>query len=236
MSNLCKHGPRMAIKVSIIEDDAQTRGIFADWLRRAADFALVSEHGDAESAIGGIPGARPDVVLTDINLPGLSGVDAVRQLKSVIPETQFVMLTVYEDADHIYDALTAGASGYLLKQTPREKLLAALRDVHEGGSPMTSNIARKVVQAFQHPRPVSGSVDTPELSAREKEVLNLLAQGYLYKEIAESLQISVPTVNTYIRRIYEKLQVRSRAQAVAKYTQLAPSSESFRSRSSHGHH
>jgi DNA-binding NarL/FixJ family response regulator len=206
------------IRVSIIEDDVQARSIFADWLRRAPGFDCLSEHGTAESALEDLPAKKPDVVLTDINLPGMSGLDVVRRLKGVLPATQFVMLTVYEDADHIYNALTAGASGYLLKQTPRTKLLEALRDVHAGGSPMTSNIARKVVQAFQQVRPVTD--ETADLSGREKEVLDLLARGFLYKEIAESLGISVPTVNTYIRRIYEKLQVRSRAQAVAKYSHL----------------
>jgi len=152
-------------------------------------------------------------------LPGMSGVEAVRRLKPALPATQFVMLTVYEDADHIYNALSAGASGYLLKQTPREELLNALGDVHRGGSPMTSNIARKVVQCFrQTPAPAPQG---EELSPREQEVLELLARGYLYKEIAERLNISVPTVNTYIRRMYEKLHVRSRAQAVAKYAHLA---------------
>lgn len=210
----------MSIRVSIIEDDAQTRAIFADWLRRSAGFACVSEHDSAESALARLPAEKPDVVLTDINLPGLNGVEAVRQLKTILPDTQFVMLTVYEDADHIYNALTAGASGYLLKQTPRGRLLDALRDVHAGGSPMTSNIARKVVQAFQQQRPATpDAAGAPDLSAREQEVLDLLARGFLYKEIAEALAISVPTVNTYIRRVYEKLQVRSRAQAVAKYSQ-----------------
>jgi DNA-binding NarL/FixJ family response regulator len=209
------------IRVAIIEDDVQTRTIFAEWLRRTAGFTCVSEHGSAESALAKLPAEKPDVVLTDINLPGLNGVEAVKQLKVALPETQFVMLTVYEDADHIYNALTAGASGYLLKQTPRGKLVEALRDVHAGGSPMTSNIARKVVQAFQQQRPTTPDTHAAaaiELSAREQEVLDLLARGYLYKEIAESLAISVPTVNTYIRRIYEKLQVRSRSQAVAKYS------------------
>lgn len=216
----------MSIRVSIIEDDVQTRTIFADWLRRSSGFDCLSEHGTAESAIEHLPGQKPDVVLTDINLPGMNGLEAVRKLKALLPDTQFVMLTVYEDADHIYNALTAGASGYLLKQTPRTKLLEALRDVHAGGSPMTSNIARKVVQAFQQVRP--GPDDAVDLSAREREVLDLLARGYLYKEIAETLAISVPTVNTYIRRIYEKLQVRSRAQAVAKYSHLGPRDSSRR--------
>jgi DNA-binding NarL/FixJ family response regulator len=128
------------------------------------------------------------------------------------------MLTVYEDADHIFNALAAGATGYLLKQTPRAELLAALKQVHGGGSPMTSNIARKIVQSFQQP-PQPAATDA-ELSPRECEVLELLARGYLYKEIADSLGISLPTVNTYIRRIYEKLHVRSRSQAVAKYAHL----------------
>jgi DNA-binding NarL/FixJ family response regulator len=156
----------------------------------------------------------------DINLPGMSGVECVRQLKPLLPTTQFVMLTVYEDSDHIFNALTAGAAGYLLKQTPRAELVAAIEEVHRGGSPMTSNIARKVVQSFQQTGPSPREMEN--LSPREQEVLDLLARGFLYKEIAESLTLSVPTVNTYIRRIYEKLQVRSRAQAVAKYLHQTP--------------
>jgi DNA-binding NarL/FixJ family response regulator len=210
--------PVLKIAVSIIEDDSQARQILSDWIRRADGFAFVSEHGSAESALATLPRENPAVVLTDINLPGMNGMEAVRKLKPLMPEAQFVMLTVYEDADHIFHALTAGATGYLLKQTPRNELLAALRQVHSGGSPMTSNIARKVVQSFQQRS--SPAVDGAELSAREHEVLDLLARGYLYKEIAESLSISLPTVNTYIRRIYEKLHVRSRAQAVAKYAHI----------------
>jgi DNA-binding NarL/FixJ family response regulator len=206
----------MPITVSIIEDDAETRKILAEWMRRASGFQLVGEWGNAESALGPLQHAKPNVALVDIDLPGISGVEAVKKLKPALPETQFVMLTVYEDADHIYDALASGATGYLLKQTPREELLRALEDVNRGGSPMTSNIARKVVQCFHHsPTPATSS-----LSAREQEVLELLARGYLYKEISERLNITVPTVNTYIRRMYEKLHVRSRAQAVAHYARL----------------
>jgi DNA-binding NarL/FixJ family response regulator len=208
----------VAIAVSIVEDDPQARKIIASWIGGAAGFRLAGEWGDAESALKLLPEDKPDVVLMDINLPGLNGVEAVRKLKSDLPATQFVMLTVYEDADHIYNALSAGATGYLLKQTPRDELLDALGDVHRGGSPMTSNIARKVVQSFTQP-PAPGS-QSEGLSPREQEVLELLARGYLYKEIAEQLNISVPTVNTYVRRIYEKLQVRSRAQAVARYARL----------------
>ncbi len=209
----------MAIAVSIVEDDAQTRKIFASWISSASGFRLAGDWGDAEKAIGALPTRKPNVVLMDINLPGISGVEAVRKLKPLLPATQFVMLTVYEDADHIYDALAAGATGYLLKQTPRRELLNSIEEVHRGGSPMTSNIARKVVQSFR--QPPQNPADGEQLSPREQEVLDLLARGYLYKEIADRLNISCPTVNTYVRRMYEKLHVRSRAQAVAKYTHLA---------------
>jgi DNA-binding NarL/FixJ family response regulator len=205
----------VSITVSIIEDDAPVREILSDWIRRAQGFQYVSQYADAESALARLPADKPAVVVVDINLPGLSGIECVRRLKPLLPDTQFVMVTVYEDADHIFNALTAGASGYLLKQTPREELLAALRDVHAGGSPMTSNIARKVVQSFQRASPQAD--EAANLSPREREVLELLARGYLYKEISSQLGISTPTVNTYIRRIYEKLHVRSRAQAVAKF-------------------
>jgi Response regulator containing a CheY-like receiver domain and an HTH DNA-binding domain len=208
----------VSIAVSMIEDDVPAREIIAGWIRRAEGFRLASEHGTAESALAKLPDEKPDVVLADINLPGLSGIECIRRLKPVLPNTQFVMVTVYEDADHIFNALAVGASGYLLKQTPRNDLLAALKEVYAGGSPMSSNIARKVVQSFR--RPDQGSNPGDDLSPREREVLELLARGYLYKEIADSLSISVPTVNPYIRRIYEKLHVRSRAQAVAKYVHI----------------
>ena len=204
----------MPITVAIVEDDPPARKIFASWIQRADGFRCVNEFSDAESALAALPDAAPNVVLSDINLPGLNGIECVRRLKPLLPQTQFVMLTVYEDADHIFQALAAGASGYLLKQVPRAELLAALKDVHAGGSPMTSKIARKVVQAFQ-PNRQPGD-ETAELSPREQELLDLLARGYLYKEIADAMKISVGTVNTYIRRIYEKLHVRSRSQAVAK--------------------
>jgi DNA-binding NarL/FixJ family response regulator len=207
----------VSIGVSIIEDDVPAREILVGWIRRAEGFRYVSEHETAESALAKLPQEKPAVVLVDINLPGMSGIECVRRLKPILQDTQFVMVTVYEDANHIFNALAVGASGYLLKQTRRGDLLAALKEVHAGGSPMSSQIARKVVQSFR--RPVE-SGNQGDLSPREQEVLELLARGYLYKEIAESLAISVQTVNTYIRRIYEKLHVRSRAQAVAKYAHL----------------
>jgi len=203
----------------VVEDDSSVRGILNTWLDEAEDFTCVGVFSDVESAIPKVAQAKPDVAVVDINLPGLNGIECVRQLKSRIPATQFVMLTVYEDSNHIFDALAAGATGYLLKTTSREALLAALREVHAGGSPMSSNIARKVVQNLQQPKPTL--LPTDELSKRENEVLALLAQGYLYKEIADTLGIGLETVNTYIRRIYEKLHVHSRAQAVARYTNLS---------------
>ncbi len=206
------------ITVSIVEDDAQARQILAGWIRSADGFECLSKHGSAEHALAQLPREKPDVVLMDINLPGMNGVECVRQLKPLLSDTQFVMLTVYEDSDHIFDALAAGASGYLLKQIPCDELLGALKGVHAGGSPMTGSIARKVVQHFHSRPPQPG--EGQGLSPREREVLELLARGYLYKEIAEGLQISVPTVNSHIRHIYEKMHVQSRGQAVAKYAHL----------------
>lgn len=206
------------ITVSIVEDDAPARGILTDWIRSAEGFTCVGMHENAEIALVALPRENPSVVLTDINLPGMSGIECVRRLKPQMMATQFVMLTVYEDPDHIFRALSSGASGYLLKRTPRAELLTAIKDVHAGGSPMSSNIARKIVQSFQ--RFSLSPTETENLSPREREVLERLARGYLYKEIADLLHISVPTVNTHIRRIYEKLHVRSRSQAVAKFTHI----------------
>jgi DNA-binding NarL/FixJ family response regulator len=208
----------VSIAVSIIEDDSSVRKILAGWISRAKGFRFVKEYASVPSAIAGLPQDPPDVVLVDINLAGQSGIHCVCRLKPLMPQTQFVMLTVYEDAEHIFDALVAGATGYLLKRTPREELLAAIKQVHEGGSPMTSYIARKVVQSFQRLRSETPAPDN--LSPREWEVLGLLARGYSYKEIADSLGISMPTVNTHIHRTYEKLHVRSRGQAVARYAQF----------------
>jgi DNA-binding NarL/FixJ family response regulator len=204
------------IRVMVVEDDASIRSILKTWLEEADGFTCAGVFPDVESALPRIPEIKPDVAVVDINLPGLSGIECVLQLKPLIPATQFVMLTVYEDSNHIFDALSAGATGYLVKTTSREALFAALREVHGGGSPMSGNIARKVVQNFQQPKPKMQSSE--ELSKRENEVLALLAQGYLYKEIAEALGIRLDTVNTYIRRIYEKLHVHSRSQAVALVT------------------
>ena len=205
----------MPITVSIVEDNDQLRGTLARIITRAEGFQCLSHYANAEDALEGLPRDRPEVVLMDINLPGMNGVECVRKLKQQLPAVLVVMLTVYEDTENIFNALAAGATGYLLKRTPRAELLAALEEVRRGGSPMTAHIARKVVQSFQ--QPASSANPTESLSQREQEVLDCLSQGFLYKEIAEKLGISYETVHTYIRRIYEKLQVRTRTEAVAKF-------------------
>jgi DNA-binding NarL/FixJ family response regulator len=205
----------MPITVSIVEDNDQLRGTLARVIDRAEGFECLSHYGTAEDALKDLPNVRPEVVLMDINLPGMNGVECVRQLKQVLPKTQVMMLTVYEDTENIFNALAAGSSGYMLKRTPRDELLEAIREVHRGGSPMTTHIARKVVQSFQK-APATPDA-TENLSPREAEVLDLLSQGLIYKEISDKLGISYETVHTYIRRIYEKLQVRTRTEAVAKF-------------------
>jgi DNA-binding NarL/FixJ family response regulator len=203
------------ITVAIVEDDAQVRQSLAGILKRGSGVVCVGQHGNAEEAVREIPRLRPKVVLMDINLPGMDGVHCVRRLSELVPKTQVVMLTVYDNTDVIFNSLAAGAHGYLLKPISSDQLLLAIRDVYAGGAPMTSDIARKVVHAFKQPAPADAH--TEDLSPREQEVLDFLAKGYLYKEIAEQLTISYGTVHTYIERIFKKLHVRSRAQAVAKY-------------------
>jgi DNA-binding NarL/FixJ family response regulator len=210
----------VSIGVSIVEDDPKAREILADWIKSSRDLHLVSNYGTGERAVVRLPSDKPQIVLMDINLPGISGIECVRQLKQLLPDTQFLMLTVYEDSDYLFSALATGASGYLLKRTSPEELINAVKDVHSGGSPMSSNIARKVVQSFR--REATGPGGVEDLTPREREVLQLLASGDLYKEIADHLGITITTVNAHIRRIYVKLQVRSRGQAVAKFAHLFP--------------
>jgi DNA-binding NarL/FixJ family response regulator len=205
----------MNITVSIVEDNDQLRGTLARVISRAPGFQCLAQYANAEAALEAIPNERPNVVLMDINLPVMNGVECARRLKQLAPETQVVMLTAYEDTENIFNSLAAGASGYLLKRTTSADLLTALRDVHKGGSPMTTHIARKVVQSFQ--KAGASPQYAENLSPREQEVLDCLSHGFLYKEIAEKLGISYETVHTYIRRIYEKLQVRTRTEAVAKF-------------------
>ena len=203
------------IKVSIVDDEADLRENIAGFVDASPGFHALGVHASAEEALIRLPREKPDVVLMDINLGGgMSGIECVRQLKPLLPETQIVMLTVFEDTDKIFSALAAGASGYLLKRLAPAKLLEAIREVHEGGSPMSAPIARKVVQSLRAAPPAPGEA---ALSAREREVLDRLAEGLAYKQIAERLSLSIHTVRNYIRRIYEKLHVQSRTEAVAKY-------------------
>jgi len=211
----------MPILVSIVEDNDKLRGTLAKVISCTEGFRCVSDYGNAEDALADLPKVKPDVVLMDINLPGMNGVECVRKLKILLPATQVMMLTVYEDTDNIFNALAAGASGYMLKRTPAKELIEAIHEVKRGGSPMTTHIARKVVLSFQQSAATAAkhAGELSELSEREQQVLDLLSQGLIYKEIAEKLQISYETVHTYIRRIYEKLQVRTRTEAVAKFLQ-----------------
>jgi DNA-binding NarL/FixJ family response regulator len=208
----------MPISVSIVEDNDKLRATLARVIGRAEGFRFASDYASAEDALAGLPKVKPDVVLMDINLPGMNGVECARQLKALLPGIQVMMLTVYEDTDNIFNALAAGASGYMLKRTPAKELLEAIQEVQRGGSPMTTHIARKVVLSFQKSAGAQQAADELSvLSEREQQVLNLLAQGLIYKEISEKLDIGYETVHTYIRRIYEKLQVRTRTEAVAKF-------------------
>jgi len=207
----------VALGVSIVEDDEDIRSNLAQLIRKAPDFRLVSEHASAEEALARIPSAPPDVVLMDINLSRLSGIECTRRLKAKLPQLQILMLTIYEDSDQIFQSLRAGAGGYLLKRTPSAKILESIREVHAGGSPMNSHIARKVVQFFNQISQPAPHLEL--LSEREKDVLALLSRGQLYKQIADNLGITLDTVRKHLQSIYQKLHVHSRTEAVVKYLQ-----------------
>ena len=202
-------------KVALIEDDDWIRENLADQLGKTDGFQLAGSYRTGEEALTQLPVSVPDVVLMDINLPKMNGIECVRQLKSLVPSLQILMLTVYEDSDKIFNSLLAGASGYLLKRTPKTDIVQAITDVHRGNSPMTGHIARKVVQYFnQRGRHCT---ELEKLSNREHEVLDHLAKGVPYKEIANVLSLSIDTVRIHIKGIYAKLHVHSRGEAVAKY-------------------
>lgn len=205
----------MQIKVSIVDDDDGIRSSLATLIRRSPSLKLMGDYADAETALKELPRKEPDVVLMDINLPGLNGVECVRQLKNALPKLQVLMLTVYEDSDSLFKSFRAGASGYLLKRTASARLLEAIKDVYEGGSPMTPQLARRVVQFFSGPL----QADSPlsKLTPGEREFLDQLANGYTYKEIADRMKITIDTVRSYVRTVYEKLHVHSRTEAVVKY-------------------
>ena len=201
------------IRVALVEDDEIIRKTLIELLEETEGFRCIGAYQNAEDALEDIPRKSPQIVLMDINLPGIDGIECTHRLKTKIPDLLIVMLTVYEDAGKIFQSLQAGAVGYLLKLSKPEEILAALKEVAAGGSPMSPQIARKVVQSFHQER----NGISEELTPREEQVLSLLSKGYLYKEIASELSISNDTVHNHIRKIYEKLQVHSRTEAVIKY-------------------
>ena len=206
------------IRIAVVEDVDEYRNALTLILNNTPGMRCEQSFANAESAIRELPKAKPDVILTDINLPGRSGIEVIVELKNRFPAMQFMMLTVYEDDDKIFHALEAGATGYLLKSTAPAKIIESIRELYEGGSPMSAQIARKVVDRLHSVQ--QGSGDNPYdslLSDREKEVLNLLRTGMLYKQIADQLHISEYTVKTHCRHIYEKLHVTTRGEAVHAY-------------------
>ncbi|MBI1874425.1 MAG: response regulator transcription factor [Acidobacteria bacterium] len=209
----------MALRVGIVEDNQHLRADFARLVDGAGDMTCVATFASAEAALIDLPATAPDVVLMDINLPGMTGIECTRRLHADAPKIQIVMLTAFDDSELVFESLKAGASGYILKRAPAAEIIEAIRDVHAGGAPMSGTIARKVVQFFgqrnqRAPRAAAPEVDA--LSARERAVLEALSEGQFYKEIADSLEISINTVRKHIKSIYEKLQVHTRLEAVAK--------------------
>ncbi len=203
----------MTIRVALVEDTESFRKGIAAMLDQADGFECVAKFSSAEEAVNQMMDYKPDVVLMDIGLPKMSGIEAIKALKTITPTIRILMLTVFDDDEKIFSALEAGASGYLLKSTPPEKILDAIRDVKNGGSAMSAQVARRVIEYFQKPSLPKEAFD---LTAREKELLNYLAKGYTYKEIGNKLFLSEHTVRTHIHHIYEKLHVRNRAEALQK--------------------
>ncbi len=206
----------MPATVSIVEDDSGTREMLAALIAREPDMTCLATYPSGEDALAGVPHQPPDVLLVDIGLPGISGIECVSKLKTLLPELQMLIVTTYEDSENIFQALRAGATGYLLKRAPSAELLGAIRDVRAGGSPMTPGIARKVVAHF-HKTPRKRTGGAGQLTDREEEILTLLAKGLQYKEIAASLDVGISTVRTHLHSIYVKLRVSTRTEAVVKY-------------------
>jgi DNA-binding NarL/FixJ family response regulator len=207
------------INVAIVEDDAKLRQTLERYLVAQPGFRCAKTYPNAELALADLPRTRPDVVLMDINLPGMNGIECVEKLRAAMPALKIMMLTVFEEDDQVFKALSAGAFGYLVKSSRPTKIIEAIREVHGGGSPMSGNIARKVVQSFQARAAAQAAArsETDALSPREVEVLQALSKGHTYKQIAGELGISLGTVRTYIQRIYEKLHVHSHGEAVMKF-------------------
>jgi DNA-binding NarL/FixJ family response regulator len=206
----------MAISVAIVEDNAAVRRNLSRYIDGSPGFRCTCLCASAEEALRTIPASLPDVVLMDIQLPGMSGIACTASLKAALPSVPVMMLTVYEDTDAIFRALKAGASGYLLKRSDPAKVLEAITDLHHGGAPMTDQIAREVIESFHHSRPTAVH-EQDKLTAREEEILDYLAKGFVTKEIASKLAITPATVRFHLKHIYDKLHVRSRVEAVIKY-------------------
>jgi DNA-binding NarL/FixJ family response regulator len=204
----------MSITLAIVEDLDEVRDGLKNFLALSSEFNVLDTFKTAEEALYDIPGLKPDIVIMDINLPGMNGIECIRQVKSKTPGTQFMMFTVYENDEKVFEALKAGASGYLLKNTGLLQMSEALKELYTGGSPMSANIARKLVSVFHDQEKNTIPVET--LSNRENEILQWLAKGLLYKEIAEQLSISTSTVRQHIHKIYEKLHVQNRTEAINK--------------------
>ena len=204
------------ISVAIVEDDEEVRRSLINIINREVGMGCVGAFACGEDAVGQVPALQPQILLMDINLPGMSGIECVRKLSAAVPALQIVMLTVYHNTKAVFESLAAGAIGYLLKPVRPDELTQAIRYMRAGGAPMSTKIARQVAQAFKKPAPPEHG-DPPELSPRERDVLELLAKGYQSKEIATQLGITYWTVEGYVANIYHKLHVRSRAQAVATY-------------------
>ena len=205
---------KMSVRVGIVEDTAAIRGNWQRMVEAQPGFICVGAFRTAEEALHQLPPLKPGVVLMDISLPGISGIECVARLKPLLPRTPILMVTVHSDNDRLFQALQAGASGYLLKRTSAAELISAIHEVLQGGAPMTGEIARRVIQTFNRPSP---SPETASLSARETEVIQLLSQGYSDKEIADRLQIGFTTVRSHVAHIFEKLHVRSRVEAATRF-------------------
>lgn len=202
------------LTVSIVEDLDEVREALQRLIDQSEKFYFVAGYNNAEQAEKQIPLQPPDIVIMDINLPGISGIECIRRIKEKCKGTQFMMFTIYEDDEKVFEALKAGAHGYLLKKTPKEKLLEALEELHNGGSPMSTNIARKVIEAFEKRNQLPEELNA--LTNKEKQILELLAKGFLYKEIAMQLHLTRNTVKQHIHHIYEKLHVQNRTEAINK--------------------
>ena len=201
------------IKICIVEDLKEVRDGMTSLLTLDERFEVLATFPDAEKAADELPAWQPDIIIMDINLPGMNGIECIKKVKTLCPNSQFIMFTIYEDDEKVFEALTAGASGYLLKKTPLGKITDSLIELHSGGSPMSTQIARKVIRRLQNNK---SSEEIKVLSPRENEVLHLLAKGLLYKEIADKLSIATDTVRQHIHRIYEKLHVQNRTEAINK--------------------